>query len=469
MRRIAAAALAVLGLHCGSTPAAEIAPVTPEAGFLEVPARAITLAGKSVDIEATGRLFYNFRPADADAGDKPIFVLFNGFADDIVRPYGTGPTTVIEGGAVVPNPSSLTRFANLVYVEPRQAGYSYDVLPAGVAADCGPDLFNEYVDAADVLLAVLGFLDAHPQLTGPVYWMGESYGGVRITWILSYLRGKWASAPYADPVLAQRIAGVKRKGSLHAGQILLEAWLGGVAENEAIQAQCFDPVQIAAVAAATGTSCAGTDACHCTDDAVHSLYDFAYTTAHQDQRVLEADLAHTLPDRAAAMLGVPLTSLPLLASGERSKGFKCSPPDDTVPLQDTLVAVLGTLPDGQGYFVPYSPLLPGKQTVPTTADWYAQNYVGLAFVDNLHDVPAFLTRGDLDLVVPTRALAPALRVILGAARVDDTSPSRLGITYPDGQRFVDVFDYPMAGHMISMLEPDQLARDVAGWLAAQKP
>ena len=128
--------------------------------------------------------------------------------------------------------------------------------------------------------------------------------------------------------------------------------------------------------------------------------------------------------------------------------------------------MLGTLPAGQAYYVPYSPLLPGKQTVQTTADWYAVGFEGLAFVDNLHDVPAFLTRGDLDLVVPTRALAPALRTLLGPARVDDASPSRLGVTYPDGERFVDIFDYPNAGHMISMLEPDQLARDLQGWIPA---
>jgi hypothetical protein len=113
--------------------------------------------------------------------------------------------------------------------------------------------------------------------------------------------------------------------------------------------------------------------------------------------------------------------------------------------------------------------LPGKQTTPTTPDWYGQSYEGLAFADNLQDVPAFLSRGDLDLVVPTRALAPALRTLLGAARVDDASPSRIGVTYPDGQRFVDVFDYPMAGHMISMLEPEQLASDVEGWISAPHP
>ena len=91
------------------------------------------------------------------------------------------------------NATPYTQFANLVYLEPRQSGYSYDVIAgrAPDAADCAPSIFNEYVDAADFLLGALAFLDAHPQLHGPVYWVGESYAGVRVTWVLAYLRGRW--------------------------------------------------------------------------------------------------------------------------------------------------------------------------------------------------------------------------------------------------------------------------------------
>ncbi len=178
MRRAAPLILSACAVACGqpasapAAPAMSAPPVSVEAGFVEVPARDVTLKGTPVRIDATGRLFYNFRPADDDPTDKPIFFLFNGFAAEIVRAFGTGPTTVAEGGAVVANPTSYTHFANLVYVEPRQAGYSYDVVTGRqptVALDCGPSIFNEYVDAADVLLAALAFLDAHPQLHGPVY------------------------------------------------------------------------------------------------------------------------------------------------------------------------------------------------------------------------------------------------------------------------------------------------------------
>jgi hypothetical protein len=473
MKPVAFLALALLAVACSSkssapsaAPDSSVAKVTLEAGFLEVPARNVTVKGAAVSIEATGRLFYNLRPADESPEQKPIFILFNGFADDIVRAYGTGPTTVNTSGAVVANPTSLTSLANLVYVEPRQAGYSYDVLTgrAPAPADCAPSIFNEYVDAADVLLAVLAFLGDHPALTGPVYWFGESYAGVRVTWILTYLRGQWQNVPYQDPLLASRIASTHRAASLFAGQILLEAWLAGGAEATAIQGVCGEASEIADVEESLGQSCDGADACTCTTDAGHSLYNYTYTDALETQRETAADAAHIQPNLAAALLGLPLTDVPLLAKDERAQGFKCSTADDTVPSEAALVTLLGPLPAGQSYYLPYSPLYPGKQTSPTTFDWDTVNLEAVAFVDNLHDVPAFLTKGDRDLVVPTSALAPALSAVIGDGRIDTSSASRLGVRYPDGERFVDVFDYPSAGHMITMVEPAKLAADLTGWL-----
>jgi hypothetical protein len=446
----------------------------PTAGFLEVPPRDVTLHGAQVHIAATGRLFYNLRPADSAPQDKPVIFLFNGFAAEIVRAFGTGPTTVAPGGDVVANPSSLTAVANLVYLEPRQSGYSYD-LHAGdgvqgpTADDCSPDVFNEYVDAADVLLAALTFLDQHPDLRGPVYWMGESFAGVRITWILTYVRGRWDAVPFADPTLAAKVEASTRGASLHAGQILLEAWLAGGPEADAIAAVCADPTVAADVAggADAGAACAGEGACPCADQLDRSLYNFGYTVAEEDTREAEASSAHIDPDRAAALLGIPLSSIPGIGLAERSRGFKCLPPDATVPDEGPLVAALGALPLGQAYYVPFSPLLPGKELSATTLDWRTVDLEAQAFVDNLHDVPAFLTRGARDLVVPTSALAPALRTTIGASRVDTSAASRIGVSYPDGEHFVDLFDYPNAGHMITMVQPVDFASDLEAWLAGR--
>ncbi len=101
-----------------------------------------------------------------------------------------------------------------------------------------------------------------------------------------------------------------------------------------------------------------------------------------------------------------------------------------------------------------------------TPDWDSNDLEAEAFVDNLHDVPAFLTHGARDLVVPTVALAPALVSVLGASRVDTASSAKLGVRYPDGERYIDLYDFASAGHMITMVEPALFASDLIGWLGS---
>ena len=467
-------AVAALAVACSASSASApplAPPMLPEAGFVEIAPRDVILKGAPVHIEATARLFYNLQPAAHDPETRPVFFLSNGFAAEVVRAFGTGQKTVADGGAVVDNPSSFTSFANLVYLEPRQAGYSYDVLPGRPPgpADCSPSVFNEYVDAADVALGALSFLESHPALRGPVFWVGESYAGVRLTWILTYLRGRWANAPYTDPVLREAIARFAPTRSLLAGQILLEGWVAGGAHANAIAAQCTAPDVLSAVAASLGTACDGTDACACAGEHDRSAYNYTYAVEHETARETEASEAHIDPQKAAALIGVPLTSLPLLAAAERAKGFRCSPPDATLPPEDALVAALGPLPSGQAYYVNYSPLLPGKEQAPTTLDWRTSNLEGVAFLDNVRDVPTFLTAGPRDLVVPPGALAPALRAIGSASAIDDGAPDRLGVVFPDGERLLARSTYPEAGHMVEMIAPAQLSADVEAWVRMTSP
>jgi len=461
---------AILALVCGCSASSASAP-SPDAGdvgdaaapaafatFVELAPRDVTLHGRAVRVGARARIFANVRYADGGPRGKPVFVAFNGFASEVVRAFGTGPTTVAEGGAVVANAASLTKLASVVYVDPRQAGYSYD-LGAPSAADCSPDVFNEYVDAADVLLAVIALLEAHPELDGPVYWLGESYAGVRVQWILAYLRARWDLVPYVDDGVARAVAASKH-ASLRAGQILIQPWLAGGPTVQAVAAACTDASVVADVSASVGVPC-GADACACATTASRSLYNYTYTDARQTTREHEASAAHVVVDRAAALLGVPLASIAGFA--DRARGFKCAPPDADTPSDAALQAVFGALPSGQAYFVPYSPLQPGKETTAATLDWRTTPLVGAAFVDNLRDVPAFVTDARRDLVVPTRALVPALGRVIDPARLAMTDA--LHVAYPDGERVVAIRAYPSAGHMVTMIEPDAFARDVAAWLA----
>jgi hypothetical protein len=450
---------------------AQVSAPTAAAGFVEVPPRKVSVKGSAVDIATTARIFYSYEPAETAPEASPIVFLFNGYAAEIVRAFGTGRIGVNASGVVAPNTAPFTHFANLVYLDPRQSGYSYDVPPAGAprspsAADCGPDVFNEYVDAADVLLAALGFLAAHPTLRGPVYWLGESYGGVRVTWIVTYLRGRWQNVPYVDDTLAAAIASAGRERSLTTGQILLEGWVAGGPETTAIAAECDAAAETAAVAMSVGQSCEGVGACSCATQLGRSLYNYTYTTAFETERETQAILAHIDPTAAAALLGVSLESIPELAQKERTKGWKCVGPDSTIPSESTLEAALGPLPSNQVYYLDYSPLLPGKELGTPVTDWRTAPTLALAFVDNLHEVPTFLTRGARDLVVPTDALAPALSSAIGAARVDTSKTDAIGVIFPDGERTITIRDYANAGHMITMVQPTDLSADLEAWLRA---
>jgi pimeloyl-ACP methyl ester carboxylesterase len=221
------------------------------------------------------------------------------------------------------------------------------------------------------------------------------------------------------------------------------------------------------VAASAGMSCDTAAPCACADTLGRSLYNYTYTNAFENQRETEAISAHIEPASVEALLGVPLSSIPELSPSERAKGWKCLGPDDTIPSEAALEKALGALPSGQVYYLDYSPLVPGKETGAPVADWRTLPTEALAFVDNLHDVPAFLTHGERDLVVPTTALPPALVVVIGASRVDTSKQGSIGVVYPDGERFIEVKDYASAGHMITMAEPADFAADFEAWLGAR--
>ena len=449
--------------HGANNPAA---PIPAEAGFAVLSPRQVSIDGRAVSLESTSKIFYNFRPADTDAPDQPLIVLFNGFASDVVRAFGTGPMTVERDGSVVTNPASLTRFANLLYIDPRQAGFSYDVIAgrAPTAQDCSQDVFSEYVDAADVLLATLQFLRAHPDLQGPVYWLGESYAGVRISWLLAYLRGAWQLAPYRDDALEATMATLARERLL-AGQILLQPWLAGSAHSSAIDAAYEAPSLLAAVEAAVSGPCSEADAYQCASDFGRSAYNYTLSQTEQNARIFAADAAQVAPDHAEALYGVRFENIQGLGGGERSMGFKCSTADRDTPDQRALSSLLGPLPDGQSYNLAYSPLMPGKGS--SDPDWQQTTLVGTAFVDNARTVDALITDGARDLVIPELALRTALSAVSDGVTITETA-SELSIGYPSGPRSVAIRHYAESGHMITMIEPKAFADDLSAWLELRR-
>lgn len=183
---------------------------------------------------STARMFYSFQPATSNADTAPLYVFLNGgpgaatsanFFSNNTAPYTLNLEAVGNNSAgVVANPHSWTRIGNLLYIDPAQSGFSYNVSEQVFKYD-NPDslraeLYNEYwsrgnlnpwVDADQILRVILTFLKSHPEFaTREVVMVGESYGGVRVSTILHMLMNSamydtGGSSFFHDPDLAAMI------------------------------------------------------------------------------------------------------------------------------------------------------------------------------------------------------------------------------------------------------------------------
>ncbi|MBN1272920.1 MAG: hypothetical protein JXB26_11690 [Candidatus Aminicenantes bacterium] len=171
------------------------------------------------------RIWYSFQAADQNDADTPVFVFFNGGPGSatssglmsMCTSRFTLDNTIETGGgnAYIPNPTSWTQIGHLLYIDAREAGFSYNLM------DQAPDEsarfqefnaqnYNSFFDAADYIRLLLRFLAAHPGLQNhPVVIVGESYGGIRSTAmlyiLLNYAGFADGSEMYQDMALADEI------------------------------------------------------------------------------------------------------------------------------------------------------------------------------------------------------------------------------------------------------------------------
>jgi hypothetical protein len=149
------------------------------------------------------RMWYSFHAADTDPAAKPLFVFFNGGPGSatsfgLMSMYTSAYTLdnrIDSGGgdAFIPNPVPWTRLGNLLHIDARDAGFSYNLMDGvenGSARfrEFNVQNFNPFIDGADFVRVLLRFLAAHPEIQGNrVVIVGESYGGVRSTVMLHLL------------------------------------------------------------------------------------------------------------------------------------------------------------------------------------------------------------------------------------------------------------------------------------------
>jgi hypothetical protein len=210
--------------------AAEASALQNEAGFIamEPVAHSLHMGSPATRLElisSEARIWYSFHAADRDPESRPLFVLFNGgpgaaSSSGLMSMYTSRYTldNRIESGGgdhYLPNPFSWTRLGNLLYVDPRQTGFSYSVLDDVEDWDSrfrefNAQNFSTFFDGAEVVRLLLRFLARHPELRdNPVVIVGESYGGVRATvmlhLLLNYASYGDGTEMYQDPALASEI------------------------------------------------------------------------------------------------------------------------------------------------------------------------------------------------------------------------------------------------------------------------
>ncbi len=206
---------------CNESSDSDGEPLTAEAGFMEIEPVTFSVQQDGVSMTVTSspaRLWYVFQPADENPKDKPTAIIFNGgpgsssmylFTSNTARLTTDVNQTGTE--SIVANPNAWTRFANLLYVDARDCGFSYiadenAALPEARKALFDVQNFNAFLDAADFDRVLLRFLTDHPALAdNGVIVIGESYGGLRSTLMLNLLlyheRYEQGTEPYQDTAL----------------------------------------------------------------------------------------------------------------------------------------------------------------------------------------------------------------------------------------------------------------------------
>lgn len=199
--------LFLTGFFTGSLTINGAAPLHDEAGFIHIePITFYFHYGSYFNrLELTSspaRIFYSFHTADENPQDKPLFVFFNGgpgsaSSSGLLSMYTTRFTldnSLDNGGdEFIENPVPWTQMGNLIHIDARQAGFSYNTMDmvnnqVERFREFDAQNFNSFFDGGDFIRVLLRFLALHPHIRGnPVVIVGESYGGTRAITMLHIL------------------------------------------------------------------------------------------------------------------------------------------------------------------------------------------------------------------------------------------------------------------------------------------
>jgi len=447
------------------TPADREVTLSPEAGFVDA------VPGPLAAMEPVkSRLFYSFFPAESHPEDAPVLVFFNGgpgaATTGILWAFGTGPYSLdpAPDGAGTPseNPFPYTRFANLLYIDARNAGFSYDVFETEPSpSECvGVD---DLRDALEFILTLLEFLDAHaPLRDNDVVLVGESYGGDRAVIMLSLLQhyaegGGPASLLESDGEwLQDRVqAHFDRAFPTETGRVRAA---GDVAEQFGWQVMIqpgilreYDDADIAA---------------HPELQRVpgRSSYD-TRRTDQEDTRLAElVQSAINEPASLALLLGMEPRDVPRLSPDSgRSNAFRYRSPRDSVDpasREALLRTELGELTPEDSYWIGYSQ--------PCFENGIPRLPLFFELAGRTH---TFLTNARYDTVVWSDGIRTGLESKHGAVHDPErpegaARPGIITFTADDGASVEMRYPAYEAGHEVTIAAPVELGEDVEAWLRA---
>lgn len=463
-----------------------------EVGFIDVPPQ-------NTAATYPARMFYVFQVADSAPAEKPLAVFFNGgpgFATTLnLLSYGTGRYTLDQSNpdaAPTRNAASWTSFANLLYIDERQVGFSYglqsDGGPSwrssdgtyGINSDGGPCTFAPVEDAADFVRTIIGFLDAHPALQkAPVMLVGESYGGTRATYILDLLLRYTTEASRADSSLQGEIqahydAVFPSKAGTVIGIDLAETQFG--------RAILIQPLVAGDLQYNVQTTLIGSDPyvgpyTNYPNDTLVDPYDIQKDAGWSDGLDQAAASALSTSSRATLLLTEDPRAIPRFGPSARESAFRIVPqtPEIGVPAADTaLSGLVGALQPHDAYLME-----PSSACATPFNVVFSQIGSGDEFLYNVRDgVSTFITDSRYDTVIYSPAIPAFIKQYtndtVSTDAVPDSGTERPGgftVTFPlgdGGSQSADVRfpGYLSSGHMVAVTQAQDFHDDVVAWIAA---
>jgi hypothetical protein len=474
-------------------------------GFIELEpaAYAAPLEYRNPDLQSGGaRFFYSFIPADTDAKEKPLFVMFNGGPGGTsmyLYTLGTGPLTLDAQDFdldPIPNEHSFTSLGNLLYIDSRGAGFSYNLADDPTAqsdraanADIGS--YNPAVDGADFVRVMLRVMRKIPAIrNNPVVLLGESYGGVRAGVMLAVATAvrdrPGPTQLYVDAALEAELdehfqavfPGIpperldpRARAKQFGWQVLIQPLVAGDTQKQAMDAMYED--ELARMAAEAGLTPEELVAERCD-------FDSSEPQAWCDQMTDAVSRAVTAPATFTALMAVAPEVVPGLRAAERGTAFRFAELESRTE-QSALFGALGELASWDSYYETFaSPSAPGGFTSAV-----AENSYGYFFAQTLRYTHTLITNARWDTVILSEAIVPALRSLFDTASPrlitdawfvppseEGERPTRFVVEFADTEGFTgphqrEVFfpTYANSGHYVTAKEGAKMRDDIAAFLA----